>query len=84
METSNDIVTYVRGKQKESRDKEIELEFIKKECGELRQQVTRLKESKDDMGKVKTLNEEMAILEGKMAGLNQEIKMLRISKDENE
>jgi hypothetical protein len=42
----------------------------KDECRDLRLQVGRLKESKDDMGRMKALNEEITLMEEKVQKLN--------------
>lgn len=44
----------------------------------------RLKESKDDVERVKKLNEEIALMESKVDNLNQEIKTMKISKAESD
>ena len=42
--------------------------------------MARLKESKDEVGRMKTLNQEINLLEEKLRGLNQQIKEQRKAK----
>lgn len=47
---------------------------------ELREQIARLKESKDDVGRMKALNQQISLLEQKVQGFNQKMKEDRLAK----